>query len=340
MTTHEGNEMPLSNPLLRRTMLAAAAAFVAGTALLPLNASAQAAWPNRPIKLIVPFAAGGGSDATARGIANKLSTRLGQPIVIENKGGAGGSMGAAAVASAPADGYTLLFTTTALATNAASGNKLSFDAQKDFEPIGLIGTTALLVVVSNDSGVKTLPELIELARAKPNGVNYGSGGISSMSHLCMELLASEAKVQLMHVPYKGMAPAFNDIMGGSVQAGMSTLASSKSYIASGKVRALAVTSAQRSPFLPNLPTVAEAGLPGSQIEFWWGLLAPAGTPPAVTKRLNAELNSVLAQPEVREMLAHEAGIPKPGTPEEFRKLISFEITRWSKLIKDANIKSE
>lgn len=318
----------------------AAAAFVVGTALLPLNASAQAAWPNRPIKLIVPFAAGGGSDVTARAIANKLAARLGQPLVIENKGGAGGSMGAAAVAGAPADGYTLLFTTTAIATNAAIGNKLSFDTQKDFEPIGQIGATALLVIGSNDSKVKTLRELIETARAKPNGVTYGSGGISSMSHLGMELLAAEGKVQMLHVPYKGMAPALNDLIAGSVQVGMSTVASAKPFINSGRVRVLGVTSAQRSPFLPNAPTVAEAGLPGFQIEFWWGLLAPVGTPPAVIKRLNEELNWALLQPDIRETLAHDAAIPKPGTPEEFRKLISFELARWSKLVKDANIKPE
>jgi len=333
--------MPFLNFSLRRAVLAGAAAmFVASTALLPTDVRAQVAWPTRPIKLIVPFATGGGSDATARGIANKLSTRLGQPIIVDNRGGAGGTMGTTAAARSPADGYTLLFTTTAIATNAASGQKLSFDPQKDFEPIGKIGATALLIVVSNDSSVKTLRQFIDLGRAKPNGVNYGSGGIGSMSHLGMELFAAEAKVQLLHVPYKGMGPAFNDIMGGVVQAGVSTLASAKSFIDSGRVRALAVTSAHRSPFLPLLPTVAEEGLPGAQIEFWWGLLAPAGTPPAVIKLLNQELNEVLAQDDVREILARDAAVPTPGTPEDFRALMDFDLARWSKLVKDANIKTE
>lgn len=327
-------------PLRRAISTGSAALFALGMALVTYGADAQPAWPNRPIKLVVPFAAGGGSDATARGIANKLGARLGQPIIIDNKGGVGGAMGTASVAMAPADGYTLLFTTTAIATSAASGTKQAFDVRKDFEPIGQIGTTSLLVVVSNGSGIRTLPEFVSQARAKPGVVNYGSGGVGSMSHLGMELLASEAKLQLLHVPYKGMAPAFTDIMSGNVQAGMSTLASAKSFIDAGKVRALAVTSAQRSPFLPNLPTVAEGGLPGAQIEFWWGLLAPKGTPVAVVTRLNQELNWVLAQDDVREILARDAAVPTPGTSEEFRKLIDFELSRWSRLIKDANIKTE
>lgn len=316
-----------------------AALLAAGAALLPASASAQAAYPSRPVKLVVPFAPGGGSDVTARAVANKLSQRLGQPIVIENKAGAGGSIGMASVATAPADGYTLLFTTTALATNAATAAKLPFNPAKDFDAIGQIGTTSLLIVVANDFKAATLREFVDLARAKPASIAYGSGGMGSMSHLAMEVVAAEAKIKLMHVPYKGMSPAFTDLAAGNVQAGLSSLASARPFLG-GKLRALAVTSAQRSPFMPDVPTASEAGIPGLQIDFWWGLLAPAGTPPAIVKRLNEALNWTLAQPDVRETLAQDAAVPRPSTPEEFHKLVNLELVSWVKRVKDADIKVE
>ncbi len=330
--------MTLPRRLIHLAMLGAAV-LTAGTVLLPLNASAQAAYPNRPIKLVVPFAPGGGSDVTARAVANKLSQRLGQPIVIDNKAGAGGSIGMAAVATAPADGYTLLFTTTALATNAATAAKLPFNPAKDFDGIGQIGTTSLLIVVATDFKAATLRDFVETARAKPGTIAYGSGGVGSMSHLAMEVVAAEAKIKLLHVPYKGMSPAFTDLAAGNVQAGLSSLASAKPFLG-GKLRALAVTSAQRSPFMPDVPTASEAGIPGLQIDFWWGLLAPAGTPPAIVKQLNEALNWTLAQPDVRDTLAQDAAVPKPSTPEEFRKLVDLELVRWVKRVKDADIKAE
>jgi tripartite-type tricarboxylate transporter receptor subunit TctC len=310
------------------------------SALLPFGACAQAAWPNRPIKLIVPYAPGGGSDVIGRAIATKLSARLGQPIVVENKTGAGGALGFDAGAKAPPDGYTLLFTTTAFATNASAGKPLPYDTVKDFAPIGQIGATPLLVVVPQASKFKTLRELFDFARANPGTLNYGSSGIGSMSHLGMELLASEAKVQLMHVPYKGMAPAFTDLMGGNLQATLSTFASASPLIEGGKLRGLAVTGAQRSPFAPNMPTTTEQGFPGMRIDFWWGLLAPARVAPGVVKRLNEELNAILAQADTREILAREAAVPTPGTPDEFGNLIALEVARWSRLVKDHGIKTE
>jgi tripartite-type tricarboxylate transporter receptor subunit TctC len=321
----------------RRALLVAAATALA-TVLLPFDARASEAWPNHPVKLIVPYAPGGGSDLIARAIATKLAGRIGQPIIVENRSGAGGILGVADVAKAPPDGYTLLFTTTAFATNASTGIHLPYDSAKDFQPIGKIGGTPLLVVVPKDSRIKTLGELVDLARAKPNTVTYGSSGVGSMSHLGMELLASEAKVQFLHVPYKGMAPVFTDLVGGNVQASLCTFASASNLIHAGKLRGLAVASAQRSPFAPNLPSATEAGFPEFHIDFWWGLLAPAGVPPAVVKRLNDELNATLSQPDTRELLAREAAIPTPGTAEDFGKLISFELVRWSKLVKEANIK--
>lgn len=330
--------MTLPRRLIHRAILGSAV-LAAGAALLPLSASAQAAYPNRPIKLVVPFAAGGGSDVTARAVANKLSQRLGQPIIIDNKGGAGGSIGMAQVASAPADGYTLLFTTTALATNAATSAKLPFNPAKDYQAIGQIGTTSLLIVVANDFKAATLRDFVEMARAKPGSISYGSGGVGSMSHLSMEVVASEAKIKLMHVPYKGMSPAFTDLAAGNVQAGLSSMASARPFLGA-KLRPLAVTSPQRSPFMPDVPTASEAGIPGLQIDFWWGLLAPAGTPPAIVKHLNEALNWTLAQPDVRETLAQDAAVPKPSTPEEFHRLVNADLVSWAKRVKDADIKAE
>ncbi len=321
-----------------RTLKSTAA--VMALACLAGLATAQPAWPDRPIKLVVPFAPGGGSDIMARAIADKLGARLGQPMVIDNKGGAGGAVGFAAVANAAPDGNTLLFVTTAIATNPTSGAKLGYDPRKSFEPIGLIGVTPLIVNVAASEKIATLADLMKASRDKPDALAYGSGGVGSMSHLGMALLAAEAKMPLLHVPYKGMGPAMTDMLGGRIQTGMSTLTTSKPFIDDGKVRVLAVTGTQRSPFLPNVPTVAEAGVPGFQIEFWWGFMAPAGTPPAIIKRVNDELNALLAQKEIRDLLAKEAAVPKPVSPAEFRRIINFDLDRWSKLIKDANIQVE
>lgn len=319
----------------RRAVLA----FAAAAALVPFHASAQAGWPNRPIKLIVPYAAGGGTDVIARTIATKLAARLGQPVVIENRGGAGGAIGFEAGVKAPADGYTLLFVTSAYATNAA-GAKKPYDPVKDIAPIALVGSTPLLIAVPANSPVKTLRDLVEMARAKPEAVTYGSGGVGAMSHLGMELLASEAKVKFVHVPYKGMAPAFADMIGGNLQAGLTTFATTSGLIAGGKLRGIVVTGKQRTPFAPDLPTTAEAGFPGVQIDFWWGIVGPAALPTPIVKRLNEEINALLNQPETKEALGREAATPAPGKPEEFGRLVASDIARWTRLIKDNNIKVE
>ena len=331
--------MALSLQDKRRAVIRKAAATITLSALA-LAASAQSAWPDRPIKLVVPFAAGGGSDIMARAIADKLGARLGQPLIVDNKGGAGGAVGFAGVASAAPDGNTLLFVTTAITTNPTSGVKLGYDPRKSFEPIGMIGMTPLLVNVAASEKMNTLADLMKASRDKPGAVAYGSGGVGSMSHLGMALLAAETQMPLLHVPYKGMGPAMTDMLGGRIQAAMNTLTTTKPFIDDGKVRVLAVTGTQRSPFLPNVPTVAEAGVPGFQIEFWWGLMAPAGTSPAIVKRINDELNALLAQKEVRDLLAKEAAVPRPVTPAEFRRIVNFDLDRWSKLIKDANIQVE
>ena len=317
-------------------------AIVAGAlAFLPAaNAGAQAPFPNRAIKLVVPFAPGGSNDIIARVLATKLGARLGQPVVVENKGGAGGTIGTDYVAKSPPDGYTLLFVSTSISTNAASGKQLPYDLLTDLQPIGEVAAGSFVVVVSNDLKVTTLREFIDLARAKPNSISYGTAGIGGINHLGTELLASAAKVQLVHIPYKGIGPAFTDLMGGNLQMALPTLASAVQHIQAGKMRGLAVTGAQRSPLAPELPTVAEAALPGFVLEVWWGIVGPARLPAPVLKRLNEELNAVLALPDVREVLAREGAEPRPSTPEEFGKLISSDLARWGRLIKDTHIKVE
>ncbi|MEY4099106.1 MAG: hypothetical protein RL300_277 [Pseudomonadota bacterium] len=331
--------MKLSRQMNRRFVLgAAAAAMTAG--FLPTVASAQGAWPSRPIKLIDAFTPGGSSDMIARAIGAKLAARLGQPVIVENKAGAGGALGTDAVAKAPADGYTLLLTTTGMPTNSALSKKLPFDLTKDLIPIGQIAATTLVIVVPVNSPIKTLKDMVDMARAKPNSITYGSSGVGSMSHIGMELLASEAKVKMLHVPYKGTSLATTDLMGGQLHALLGTFATYSQLLESGKLRALVVASPHRLAFAPNVPTAAESGLPGFQIDFSWGIMGPAGMPANVVKRLNEEVNLAVTQPDMRELLARVAAVPTPGAPEVYGKQMVFEVNRWSKVIQDANIKVE
>lgn len=321
----------------RRVLLSASAVLAAG--LLPAAANAQSAWPGqRPIKIIEVSAPGGSGDVMARLLAGKLSQRLGQSVVVENKTGAGGSLGTDAVAKSAPDGYTLLMDTSAIATNSASGKKLPYDPLQDFVRIGQIGVTPLLVAVPAESPIKTLGDLVDLARARPNdSVRYGSSGVGSMSHIGMALLASVANVQMMHVPYKGLSLSTSDLLGGQLQATLTSFATNQGLLESGKLRAIAISSATRSPFLPNVPTSAEAGFPGFQIDYWWGLTGPAGMPPGIVERLNRELNAVLAEPDVRAFLARAAAVPTPGTPQEFDRFNASEVRRWRKVIREAGI---
>lgn len=322
----------------RRTRILRILAAV--TVALPLlfSARAQAAWPDKPIKIVVPFAPGGSNDIMARLIASKLGPRMSTSVVVENKGGSGGTIGTEYVARSRPDGYTLLFASTSITTNLATSKVLRYDLEKDLEPIGTIATSPFAVVVANGVPAKTFKEFVDLARAKPGSINYGSAGVGGINHLGTALLAHEAGITLTHIPYKGISLAFTDLAGGELQMLLPTVASSVQQIRDGRMRGLAVTGAKRSPLLPELPTVSEAGLPGFELEAWFGLLGPAGMPAEVVERLNHELNAVLQSEEVRKMLEHEGATPTPGGPDVLGKLISSEIVRWKNLIKEANIK--
>ena len=309
--------------------IAATAAF--GSAL------GQSTYPNKPIKLVVPFAPGGSNDNIARVIATQLSKRLGQSIVVENKGGGGGTLGANSVAKSAADGYTLLLMSSSLTTQAATSKKLPFAPEKDLEAIGKIGTGAFVVVVSPKSHIKSLAELVAQARAQSRSIRFGSAGIGGINHLGSELLASAAKIELLHVPYKGIGLAFSDLIGGQIQMLLPTIASAVPHIKAGNMRPLAVTSANRSPQLPEVPTVAETGVPGYDLEIWWGLTGPAGMPKPVVALLNQELNKVLLSDEVKTLLAREGAEPQPTTPQQLGELIRSDIQRWTQLLKDSPI---
>jgi tripartite-type tricarboxylate transporter receptor subunit TctC len=272
--------------------------------------------------------------------SGKRVEALGQQIILENRPGANGLIGTEVVVRSPADGYTLLFVSGSVATNVASGKKLPFDLMKDLEPIGGVATTPFVIVVGNAVKANTLKEFMGLAAAKPKSLNYGTAGIGGINHLGTELFASAAKVQLTHIPYKGIGPAFTDLMGSNLQMLLPTLASVTQHIQGGKMRGLAVTSMKRSPFLPEIPTANESGLPGFELEVWFGLLGPAGMPPDVVKRLNNELNTVLALSDFKAILAREGALPMPSTPAEFGNLIRSDIVRWTRLIKETGIQIE
>jgi tripartite-type tricarboxylate transporter receptor subunit TctC len=332
--------MRFSNPLSRRRFLAASAAIIAAPAFAG-RALAQEEWkPTRPIRMIVPFAPGASNDILGRVLAQKLGQLIGQSVIVENKGGAGGTLGTDYVTKSTPDGYTLLFASISITTNAAMRKSLPYDPVKDLQPIAELGAGPLAVVVANDVKAKSLPEFLALAKAKPKSINYGSAGVGGINHLGTELFAQAAGIELTHIPYKGMGPAFNDLIAGTLQMGLPTVASVAQHINAGTMRGLAVTSLQRSELLPDLPTVSEAGVPGFKLEAWWGVLGPAGLPAPIVARLNKEINAALTSPDVKEALRREAANPAPGTPEDFGKLIVAEMARWKKVVDDAHIERE
>jgi tripartite-type tricarboxylate transporter receptor subunit TctC len=308
-------------------------ALVSGT-----PASAQTSnWPSAPIRVIVPTTPGGASDTVMRLLAQKMSDSLKTPFVVDNRPGAGNVIGSDAVARSAPDGYTLLLTYTDHVFNPFLRKNMPYDTAKAFTPIGLIGSAPLVVAVNPQVPVKTVADLIALAKARPGKLNFGSAGSGSSLHLAGELFKSMAGIDVVHVPYKGTSPAFVDLLGGQVQFMFPTTASAIPHLQAGRIRALAVTSAKRLPQLPQLPTVAESGLPGYEASIWYGLLAPAGTPRDVVARLNAALHQAMQDPAVRTTLDEQGFVAQPGSPEEFGRMIDQDMQRWGRLIREQHI---
>lgn len=301
---------------------------VAALAALPLMASAQPTYPSRPITLVVPFAAGGGTDSIARDIAKNMADRLRQPVVIDNRGGAGGALGADIVAKARPDGYTLLFATSTFATNAAVEAKLPYDPVRDFAPVAMIGRGPLLVVASKQLGVTSVGQLISTARARPDGLNFCSAGNGSINHLAGEMFRQKVGLSMTHVPFKGSGPATVELLAGRIDLFFATVPTILPYVRGGKVPVLAVTSARRSPLFPNVPTMAEAGVAGLDITTWWGVLAPARTPAPVVDALNRAVNDAAAADPVKARLLQEGADPVRLTPAAFGQELNKELSLW------------
>ena len=307
---------------------------------LSLPAAAQD-YPTRPITLVVPYAAGGGNDAMARIVADKMSRTLGQQIVVENRAGAGGTIATRQVAKSAPDGYTLVIGGTGtLAVNPTLYANVGYDPRKDFAPVGLIGASALVVLVHPSVGAKSIPELIELARREPGKLTYASTGVGSGIHLGTVLFEHMAGVKLTHVPYRGSGPALTDLIGGHVAIYFSSLPPAVQLIKDGKVRALAVTGSKRANALPDLPTVAEAGLPGYESVLHYGIVAPAGTPRPIIDKLNKALRDALASDEVRRQLGNDGTDITPGAPEDYAALIDKDEKKWAQLVKASGVEPE
>jgi tripartite-type tricarboxylate transporter receptor subunit TctC len=317
------------------------ASLLDGLALALLIGSVAAQnWPTRPVRIVVTFAPGGSSDIVARLLAGPLQEKLGQSFIIDNRGGGGGTIGADVAAKAAPDGYTLLCVATSFGTNPALNTALPFDPVKSFAPVGLLATSGIAVLVSPQVQAKTMREFVELARASPGKLYYSSPGNGGLQHLSMELLKLEAGIDIVHVPYKGAGGALADLVGGHVQATVAAIQTAAPYVQSGKLRALAVMGAERSPAFPEVPTMKELGFPDLVAETWYGVFAPAGTPPEVVAKLNAELNALLAQPEIREQLSRQGMLTAGGPPEKLAELVKRELPRWARVVKAAGIKPD
>jgi len=303
------------------------------------NAPAQI-YPARPIRLVVPYPPGGSNDVLSRITAQAMSPGLGQPVIVENRGGAGGMIGADNVAKSAPDGYSIVNVQASFTANAALRTKMAYDPMGDFAYIGMMARGPLLAVVHPSLPVKNVKELIALARAKPGQINYGSTGTGGHNHMATELFARMATIKIVHVPYKGVAPALTDLMGGHTQLVMTSLPSALTQVQARRLKALAVGSEQRSSFMPEMPTISESGVPGYFAEFWWGLAAPSKTPNDIVNRLATELTRALQSPELKQRFAAEGAEPSVMTREQFTRFVANEITRWRKVALEARIQPE
>jgi tripartite-type tricarboxylate transporter receptor subunit TctC len=311
-------------------------AALAALITAPLELRAQTA---KPLRIVVPFPPGGSTDILARALAPKLGAALGQNVIVDNKPGAGGSLGAAEAAKAEPDGHTLLMGHIGtLAVNPSMYPKLPYDPLKSFVPVAYVARVPNVLVVRAASPLRTLKDLLDAARAQPGKLTFSSGGNGSAAHITVESLKLKTKVFMLHIPYRGTAPSITDLIAGQVDCTFTGAPAVIPHVRSGRLRALAVSSAQRVAALPDVPTVAESGYPGFEADQWYGVVAPAGTPAAVVTRLNAEVNEALALPEVAQQLAVEGAVPVPTTPQAFGELIRREIPRWAEVVKAGNVK--
>ncbi|MEY4598326.1 MAG: hypothetical protein RLZZ445_1123 [Pseudomonadota bacterium] len=320
----------------RRTLTA----LLLGTALIaPLSSGAQQ-YPSKAIRFVVPFAPGGGTDIIGRIMAQGLNDVLGQPVVVDNRGGAGSTLGTEIVAKSPADGYTILFGNISLAFNATLYTKLRYDTLRDLAPVSLSAVQPNILVIHPSLPAKNLKEFIELVRASPGKYNYASAGTGAGTHLAAELLKLQTKIDIVHVPYKGTGPALSDLLGGQINMMVSTFASALPHVRSGRMRALGVTTAKRSPAAPDVPTLIEGGVAGYDYSTWYGLLAPASTPKAVIEKLHAANRTVLARDDIKQKLESQGVDPVTNTPAEFSAYLKSETEKWGKVVKATGAKAE
>jgi tripartite-type tricarboxylate transporter receptor subunit TctC len=335
-------DMTEPKTLQRRRVLAAtascAAALLVGAAL-PTVALAQT-YPDKPVRFVVPYPPGGGTDVIARIVQERMGVVLGQQVVIDNKGGAGGSVGTELVAKAAPDGYTVLFTLSSHTINPAIFPKLNFDTVKDFEPVGLVASLPQILVANPKVPANTLAELIALAKAKPGDLSYASVGNGSPGHLAGEMFKLRTGTQMTHIPYRGGGPAVTDVMGGQVPLLWVSIPAAAQFVKTGKLKALAVSTLKRTPAFPDVPTVHESGQPEFEVDSWYAMFVPAKTPRPVIERLNRALNTVLAEPTIRERLLAQGADAVGGTPDALGKVVAAELPKWAKLAKDANIKAD
>jgi tripartite-type tricarboxylate transporter receptor subunit TctC len=326
--------------LIPKPLIHAAVAAAAVFAALPVAAEDAAAYPSKPIRIVVPFPPGGTADNFARLVGQKLHDAWGQPVVVENKPGAGGQIATQAVAGSPADGYTLLVVTVGHAVNPALYAKLPYDTEKDLRPVAAIARAPSVLVVNPSVPARSVAELIALAKSRPGKITYASSGNATTSHVAGAMFASMAKIELVHVPYRGSAPAITDLMGGQVDVMIDPIVSSAQHVKAGKLRALAISTPTRSPLAPDLPTLAEAGVPGYDFSAWFLLLAPGDLPAAIARKLNEQVASILTQAEVKEKFAAMGAEPGSGTPAQLADFVSAEIRRFAKVAKEAGMKAE
>ncbi|RZL88549.1 MAG: tripartite tricarboxylate transporter substrate binding protein [Variovorax sp.] len=326
--------MKFCTPWLRTGLLAAAAL----AATFATQAQTDGDYPTKPIKLIVPYPPGGGTDVIARIVQERFAALLGQPVVIDNRGGAAGSIGTEIAAKSAPDGYTVLFTLSSHTINPAIYPKLSFDTAKDFEPVGMVASLPQILVANTTFPANNVAELVALAKAKPGSLSFATVGNGSPGHLAGELFKLRTGTELTHIPYRGGGPAVTDVMGGQVPLLWVSIPAAAQFVKAGKLKALAVSTVKRSAAFPNVPTMQEAGIPDFEVDSWYAAFVPAKTPRPVIEKLNRVINTVVREADIRDKLLAQGSEGVGGTPEQLGKVVSVELVRWSKLAKEANIK--